>query len=139
MREFPGTSSALPPIWPACSLLRSDCLTDGRRQGRTKWGRKRTQITINEVDRARFPSRSPIQQGGATVLKQVAIMMFMAHIRKTELVAEKFPRPKKSLLVPHHITLLSLPLLDLYASPVLLFLARIQLPSKDGTNKTNDR
>ena len=29
--------------------------------------------------------------------------------------------------------------LDLYASPVLLFLARIQLPSKDGTNKTNDR
>ena len=59
----------------------------------TKWGRKRTQITINEVDRARFPSRSPIQQGGATVLKQVAIMTFMAHIRRTELVAEKLPHP----------------------------------------------
>ena len=35
MREFPGTSSALPPIWPACSLLRSDCLTDGRTEAGT--------------------------------------------------------------------------------------------------------
>ena len=66
-------------------------------------------------------------------------MTFMARIRKTEFFAEKLPRPKSRVKDPHHKSLLSLSLLDLYASPVLLFLARIQLPSKDGTNKTNDR
>ena len=40
MREFPGTSSERPPALPAagCSLLRSDCLTDGRTDGRTEAG-----------------------------------------------------------------------------------------------------
>ena len=49
-------SAVRPSVRPSSSSSSSELR---RTDGRTKWGRKRTQITINGVDRSPFPSRGP--------------------------------------------------------------------------------